>query len=131
MVASHGIESKERLIAEEVAKIKQRQGPDLHVWGSGNHKDSSRSAVHGERLVLTDDPAWGGPWGDLSLQLTAFFTSAAILASSAAVNFVSAKAVGHMAPSSRVAASLKPNVAYLALNLCALWKKQTTLPSLA
>ena len=27
--------------------------------------------------------------------------------------------------------SLKPNVAYLALNFCALWKKQTTLPSLA
>ena len=23
-------------IAEKVAKIKQRQGPDLHVWGSGN-----------------------------------------------------------------------------------------------
>ena len=27
--------------------------------------------------------------------------------------------------------SLKPNVAYLDLNFCALWKKQTTLPSLA
>ena len=26
---------------------------------------------------------------------------------------------------------LKPNVAYLVLNFCALWKKQTTLPSLA
>ena len=64
-------------------------------------------------------------------QLTAFFTSAAIFASSAAVNFVSAKAVGHMAPLSRFAASLKPNVAYLVLNFCALWKKQTTLPSLA
>jgi hypothetical protein len=36
-------------------------------------------------------------------QLTAFFTSAAILASSAAVNSFSAKAVGHMAPSSRLA----------------------------
>ena len=23
-------------IAEKVAKIKQQQGPDLHVWGSGN-----------------------------------------------------------------------------------------------
>src|SRR5206468_7007666 len=43
----------------------------------------------------------------------------------------SAKAVGHMAPSSRFAASLKPSVAYLVLNFCALWKKQTTLPSLA
>jgi low temperature requirement protein LtrA len=27
--------------------------------------------------------------------------------------------------------ALKPNVAYLVLNFCALWKKQTTLPSLA
>src|SRR5438477_5793975 len=66
-----------------------------------------------------------------SPQLTAFFTSAAILASSAAVNSFSAKAVGHMAPSSRLALSLKPNVAYLVLNFCALWKKQTTLSSLA
>src|SRR5207245_9074289 len=64
-------------------------------------------------------------------QPTAFFTSAAILASAAAVNFVRAKAVGHMAPSSRFAVSLKPNVAYLVLNFCAVWKKQTTLPSLA
>ena len=43
------------------------------------------------------DPTWLNP------QLTAFFTSATILASSAAVNFVSAKAVGHMVPSSRFA----------------------------
>src|SRR5437879_2748822 len=61
---------------------------------------------------------------------TAFFTSAAILSSSAAVNPFSAKAVGHMAPSSRFALSLKPSVAYLVLNFCAVWKKQTTLPSL-
>src|SRR6202521_31320 len=67
----------------------------------------------------------------LSPQLTAFFTSAPILASSAAVNSVSAKATGHTAPSSRFAASLKPNVEYLVLNFCALWKKQTTLPSFA
>src|SRR4029434_7567439 len=64
-------------------------------------------------------------------QLTAFFTSALILASSVAVNSFSAKPVGHRCPSSRFAASLKPNVAYLVLNFCALWKKQTTLPSLA
>src|SRR5437870_4799420 len=64
-------------------------------------------------------------------QLTAFFTSAPILASAAAVSSFSAKATGHTVPSSRFALSLKPNVAYLALNLCALWKKQTTLPSLA
>src|SRR5947207_2997165 len=72
-----------------------------------------------------------GPSGELGPQLTAFFTSAPILASSAAVTSFSAKATGHMAPSSRFAASLKPNVAYLVLNFCALWKKQTTLPSLA
>src|SRR5262249_34760796 len=36
-----------------------------------------------------------------------------------------------MAPSSRFAMSLKPNVAYLLLNFSALWKKQTTLPSFA
>src|SRR5437773_8457030 len=36
-----------------------------------------------------------------------------------------------MLPSSRFALSLKPNVAYLVLNLAAAWKKQTTLPSLA
>src|SRR4051794_12707881 len=64
-------------------------------------------------------------------QLTAFFTSAPIFFSSAALSPLSAKAVGHMAPSSRFALSLKPRVAYLDLNFCALWKKQTTLPSLA
>src|SRR5947209_2170208 len=71
------------------------------------------------------------PGAALRPQLTAFFTSAPILASSAAVNSFSAKAVGHMAPSSRFALSLKPSVAYLVLNFCALWKKQTTWPSLA
>src|SRR5262245_66689289 len=64
-------------------------------------------------------------------QLTAFFTSALIFASSMAVNCFSANAVGHMAPSSRSAVSLKPNVAYLDLNFSAPWKKQMTFPSLA
>src|SRR5215472_5292350 len=64
-------------------------------------------------------------------QLTACSTSAAILASAAAVSSVSAKATGHRAPSSRCAASLKPSVAYLVLNFCAGWKKQAILPSLA
>src|SRR5947209_4141025 len=36
-----------------------------------------------------------------------------------------------MAPSSRFAWSLKPSVAYLVLNFCALWEKQTAWPSLA
>src|SRR6266581_3299358 len=36
-----------------------------------------------------------------------------------------------MSPSSSFAVSLKPRVAYRVLNLCPLWKKHTTLPSLA
>jgi hypothetical protein len=43
-------------------------------------------------------------------RLPAFFTVAPIRVSSAAVNSFSAKAVGHMAPSSRFASSVKPNV---------------------
>src|SRR5438445_12099086 len=72
-----------------------------------------------------------GPSGELGPYLTAFFTSAVILVSSAAVNPFSAKTVGHMLSSSRFALSLKPSVAYLVLNFCAGWKKQTTLSSLA
>src|SRR5438445_11465520 len=68
---------------------------------------------------------------DTRPQCTAFFTCALILASSVAVNSFSAKVTGHIAPSSRFAASLKPSVAYLVLNFCACWKKQTTSPSLA
>src|SRR5262249_29173097 len=64
-------------------------------------------------------------------QFTACFTSAAIRFSSAAVSFVSAKAIGHMEPSSRFAVSLKPNIAYRSLNFPASRKKQTTLPSFA
>jgi hypothetical protein len=44
---------------------------------------------------------------------------------------LSAKSVGHMAPLSKFASSLKPSFAYLDLNFSALLKKQTTLPSLA
>ncbi len=65
-------------------------------------------------------PPRAGASGEASPQLTAFFTSALILASSAAVNFFNAKAVGHMAPSSRFDVSLKASVAYLVLNFCAL-----------
>src|ERR687889_215373 len=64
-------------------------------------------------------------------QFTALLTSSPIFASSAALSSLSAKEVGHMAPSSRFALSLKLNVAYLVSNFCALWKKQTTLPPLA
>lgn len=61
-------------------------------------------------------------------QPAACFTSARIFASSAALRLWSAKAVGHMAPSSSRAASLNPNVAYLELNFRALWKKRGALP---
>src|SRR5262249_44821335 len=73
----------------------------------------------------------GGQRATRAAQPAAFFTSAAIFFSSAAVSSVRAKAVGQMAPLSRFAWSLKPRVAYLDLNLAALWKKHTTLPSFA
>src|SRR3954454_24877480 len=84
-----------------------------------------------EKAETREENARSGPLALLAPQPTAFFTSSMILASSAAVNSLSAKATGHMAPSSRFAACWKPNVAYRVLNLAALWKKQTTLPSLA
>jgi len=46
----------------------------------------------------------------------ALLTNAAILSSSAVVISFSAKAVGHMAPSSSLALSVNPRVAYLDLN---------------
>ena len=64
-------------------------------------------------------------------QLTAFLMSSAMRFSSADVSSERAKAVGHIVPSSSLASSLKPSVAYRVLNLSAAWKKQTTLPSLA
>jgi hypothetical protein len=64
--------------------------------------------------------------GEPPRQRAAFLTSATILASPVAVNSFNAKATGHMAPASRFALSLKPNVEYLVLNFCAPWKKQTT-----
>src|SRR5437870_10943835 len=67
----------------------------------------------------------------LALQLAALLTSLPIFSSTAALSLFRAKEVGQMSPSSRFAASWKPNVAYLDLNFCPLWKKQTTLPSLA
>jgi hypothetical protein len=64
-------------------------------------------------------------------QPAAFFTSAAIRSSSAAVSFVKNQALGHMLPSSRLAAWSNPNVAYRSLYFEAALKKQMTLPSLA
>src|SRR5512132_3293528 len=99
--------------------------------GVGRRVAPTRAADHAlvDRHHPVPTPSRGSV--RLSPQRTAFFTSAAIFASSAAVNSVSAKATGHMAPSSRFALSLKPKVAYRSLNLCAGRKKQTTLSSLA
>jgi hypothetical protein len=55
-------------------------------------------------VVSSGEKETAAEW--LSPQLTAFFTSAPILASSAAVSSFNAKAVGHMWPSSRFALSL-------------------------
>jgi hypothetical protein len=71
------------------------------------------------------------PSGLLSRQVTAFFTSAAIRFSSAGVSFVRNQPLGHMVPSSRLAAMSNPNVAYRSWYFEAALKKQMTLPSLA
>jgi hypothetical protein len=89
---------------------------------------SSEESCRAEWPMLVLGP---GPVACSGPQLTAFFTSAPILASSAAVNSVNAKEVGHMVPSSRFASALKPNVAYRSLNFDAGVKKQRTLPPLA
>src|SRR5207253_4850317 len=101
------------------------------LWANGGSRRGVGAGVLGRAAGRALAARRAGPSGEFSPQLTAFFTSVPILASSAVVNSFSAKAVGHMAPSSRFALSLKPSVAYLVLNFCALWKKQTTLPSLA
>ncbi len=82
------------------------------------------------RAPCTRIRSWLSAGGLAAVYLTAFFTRAVIFFSSAGVIFVSAKAVGHMFPSSRFAASLKPSSAYLALNFAASLKKSTTLSSL-
>src|SRR5438445_5944302 len=118
-------------------------GTDVHLLDdralAPPFRDQLRVGPDGEdvRARCVEDPldadlelVRGGD-GGLVHQPTAFFTSALILASSAAVNFVSAKATGHMEPSSSCALSLKPNIAYRSLNFAASRKKQTTLPSLA
>jgi hypothetical protein len=122
-------------IAEILGVSKQRADqlrsePDFPApvdrWARGNLWARSCSARSLVRLASR-----AGPSDQLTPQRTAFFTSALIFFSSAAVNIVSAKEVGHMLPSSRFASSSKPNVAYLELNFSALLKKQTTFPSLA
>src|ERR1041385_5352920 len=105
-----------------MACLPDREGP-VNRGGSGGTRRPMGYPYDGSdgRLVSRwSGQARGG--GPRPPQRTAFFTSAASLASSAAVSSFSAKATGHTVPSSRFALSLKPNVAYLALNLWALWK---------
>src|SRR6266702_827911 len=113
--------------------LRERHADRVEQSGARRRVAPSRASRSGSGrpTPLRPGPAPSRGSVRLSPQPTAFFTSAPIFASSAAVNSFSAKATGHRAPSSRFAASLKPNVPYLVLNFCALWKKQTTLPSLA
>ena len=55
------------------------------------------------------------PSGEINPQFTAFLTSAAILVSAVFVNSVTAKTIGHRAPSSRFACSEKPTIMYRSL----------------
>jgi hypothetical protein len=126
--------------------------PRGHARGGGHPaatdpRTGSPPAAYGAGIVVSLERALAPAAGSLHFHLSvnsragtggqrgngpqpaAFFTSARILASSVAVNRVSAKATGHIAPSSSVAASLNPRVEYRALNFFEFWKKQTTLPS--
>ena len=100
-------------------------GTESSMWGRSAAADRGRVRQAGTASVARRN---SGARGDepsapsKHRQLTAFFTSLPIVVSSAAVSFLSANEVGHMAPPSRFASSLKPNVAYLDLNLSALWK---------
>src|SRR3954468_11904613 len=60
--------------------------------------------------------------GGFRYSAAAFFTRPRMSASTAGVRSVRAKQVGHMVPSSSVAASSKPKVAYLVLNFSAALK---------
>lgn len=122
-VAVHGCPAPSAAWGPSQSKRGGKYAPPAH-WPSA-------SCRAGAARIGVEQPVGHGRVAEFGHQLTALFTSAPILASSTSVNSVSAKAVDHMSPSSRLAVSLKPNVAYLALNLSALWKKQTTLPSLA
>src|SRR3984893_16875689 len=87
----------------------------------------ARNSVRSARFAKSANSARSA----LPPQLAALLTSLPIFSSTEAVNVFRAKEVGQTSPSSRFASCWKPNVAYLDLNFCPLWKKQTTLPSLA
>lgn len=118
-----------------IEPVRKRQFPivgDGGGYSSFVHLDAAAAATvlaleHDGPAIynVVDDAASGrlgaacslaGERDELRPQLTALFTSATIRSSSAGVSALSAKEVDHMLPSSRFAAPLKPNVAYLSLN---------------
>src|SRR6185369_14576320 len=107
------------------AEGRARPDPDRRQ-GQGQNGHAGHAAAALRRAPETRSEGRGA-----GSQRMASLTRAPMRCSSAAVRRVNANEVGHIAPSSRFASSLKPNVEYLDLNLCALWKKQRTLPSLA
>ena len=115
------------------AEAVRAAGADVHLLDdravAPPFRDQLRVGPDGEdvRARCVEDPldadlelVRGGDGG--LVHFTAFFTSAAIFFSSAAVSSVRANDVGHMAPASIFAWSLKPNIAYLELNFAASWK---------
>jgi hypothetical protein len=100
--------------------VRRRPGGGLPRSGIGRLAGARMASANGPAprvgpFALGGAPSGGAGCG-LGVQLTAFFTSAAMLFSSAAVSRLSANEVGHMLPWSRFADSLKPNDAYLSLN---------------
>ena len=101
---------------------------------AGEHRQPALRDVEADvaEVVLAGAPDLDrAPVAGQALSPTAFFTSSAIRASTAGVSSVTAKATGHISPSSSRASGWKPNVEYRTLNFEAGWKKQMILPSLA
>lgn len=109
-------ESDDRTTPGNPLRNKTHATPDHFEIPACSHAKSAPSTAD-----CAAQPAKGHP--------SAFLRSATICASSAAVSCVSANATGHTCPSSSLALSLKPIVAYRVLNFFASWKWQTTLPS--
>ena len=104
---------------------RRNDGAELltEIGGAPILRITERDAGRDQREALGHDRVCavsGSATRHVAPQPTAFLTSAPIRASSTAVSAFNANAVGHMLPSSRLALSLKPNVAYRVLNFCAL-----------
>src|SRR5712692_8778349 len=85
-----------------------KKGSQAVAGGCSLHRNASRPPDHRQQRGIRTE---------IGCQLAAFLMSAPILSSLPAVNSFSANSVGHMLPSSSLALSLKPSVAYLLLNL--------------